>query len=129
MLHLVRNAERSALIGAGLAIAAIAGWGSFAYSSVSSGTRVAAVSAERDALQTKVQQLEAKSGDLAQVEGKLSAARMEYTQAVQAWAEVRARLGAAQQELATKRVSAARDVSQTASIAKAEPPKRPAKTQ
>lgn len=128
MLHLLRNAERSVLIGAGLAIAAIAGWGSFAYSSVSSGTRVAAVSAERDALQAKMQQLEAKSGDLAQVEGKLSAARMEYTQAVQAWAEVRARLGAAQQELAAKRATATRDVSQTASIAKAEPPKRPAKT-
>lgn len=127
MHHLLRNRDRSVLIGSALAIAAVAGWGSFAYSSASSRSHIGAVTAERDAAQAKAQQLEAKSGDLAQVEGKLAAARMEYTQAVQAWAEVRARLGAAQQELAAKRANAARDVSQTASVAKTEPPKRPAK--
>jgi uncharacterized phage infection (PIP) family protein YhgE len=127
MHHLLRNRDRSVLIGSTLAIAAVTGWGSFAYSSASSRSHIGAVTAERDAAQAKAQQLEAKSGDLAQVEGKLAAARMEYTQAVQAWAEVRTRLGAAQQEIAAKRANAARDVSQTASIAKAEPPKRPAK--
>jgi hypothetical protein len=127
MLHLLRNGERSVLIGSALAIAAIGGWGGFAYTTVSSGAQISAVSFERDAFKAKLQQLEAKSGDLTQVEGKLAAARMEYSQAVQAWAEARARVGAAQQEAAAKRAAQVRDVSQTASVTKPEPPKRAAK--
>ena len=127
MHHLLRNRDRSVLIGSALAIAAIAGWGGVAYTSVSSRSQITAATAERDAVKTKYQQLEAKTGDLAQVEGKLAAARMEYSQAVQAWAEVRARVGAAQQEAAAKRASQVRDVSHTASIAKADSSKRPAK--
>ncbi len=127
MLLLLRNGEKSVLIGSALAIAAIGGWGGFAYTTLSSGTQISAVSAERDTVKAKLQQLEAKSGDLAQVEGKLAAARMEYSQAVQAWAEVRARLGAAQQEATAKRAAQVRDVSQTASVTKPEPPKRAAK--
>jgi hypothetical protein len=126
MHHLLRNRDRSVLIGSALAVAAIAGWGGVAYTSVSSRTQIRTATAERDAVQAKYQQLEAKSGDLAQVEGKLAAARMEYSQAVQAWAEVRARTSSAQQEAVAKRAQA-RDVAQTASITKAEPPKRPAK--
>jgi flagellar basal body-associated protein FliL len=127
MHHLLRNRDRSVLIGSALAIAAVAGWGGVAYTSVSSRAQVTAMSAERDAVHAKYQQLEAKAGDLAQVEGKLAAARIEYSQAVQAWAEVRARTSTAQQEAVAKRAAQVRDVSQTASIAKAEPPKRPAK--
>jgi uncharacterized phage infection (PIP) family protein YhgE len=127
MLHLLRNGDKSVLIGSALAIAALSGWGGFAYTTVSSGTQISAVTAERDAAKAKLQQLEAKAGDLAQVEGKLSAARVEYSQAVQAWAEARARLGAAQQEAAAKRAAPVRDVSQTASITKPEQPKRGAK--
>lgn len=127
MHQLLRNGERSVLIGSALAIAACAGWGSFAYGSVSSSGKISALKAERMAVQAKLMQLEEKSGDLAQVEGKLAAARMEYTQAVQAWAEVRARLGAAQQDLAAKRPAAVRDVSQTASVTKPAPAKRQAK--
>ncbi|MFL5153019.1 MAG: hypothetical protein ACJ8C3_09140, partial [Microvirga sp.] len=53
-----------------------------------------------------------------QVEAKLGSARVEYGRSVEAWAETRAKLAAAQQELAalTKRVDQARDrVSQTGS--------------
>lgn len=68
------------------------------------------------------------SGDLDQVRGRLASARVEYSQTVQGWAEARARVGVAQQELAaiTKRVQQARDVAQTGSIRAAESPKRPA---
>ncbi len=131
MSHLFRNSERSVVVGSALVIAAVTGWGASAYSAIRSGGELSAAIAERDAGAAKHQRLEAAVADLAQVEAKVSVTRGQYAQAVQGLAELRVRLGAAQQELAalTKRVQQARDqVSQTGSIKQAEPPKRPMPT-
>jgi len=119
--HFLLHNQKPALIGA-LALAALSGWGGLTYMGLSAG----AVRAERDAALAQHQQLQAASGDLAQVEAKLFAARAEYARAVQGWAEAKNKLGVAQQELAalTKRLDQARDrVSQTGSIRPPEPAK------
>ena len=128
MLHFLLS-NRSVLVASLLAASSVTGWGAFAYSVSSSGNQLRAVIAERDAAAAKHEQLQAAVADLAQVEAKLFATRRQYTEAVQGWAEVRTKMGAAQQELAalTKRVQQGRDqVSQTSSIRPAEPSKRPA---
>ncbi len=132
MLHLFLRAERSLLIGCALGIGALVGWSGFAYSSWSSrhlAGQVGTLTAERDAAIAKHQRLTEAAGELSQVEAKLSATRVEYSRAVQAWAETKGRLGAAQQELAglSKRLDQARDrVAQTGSLRQREAPKAPA---
>lgn len=122
MLDLLVRAERSFLIGCGLAVAALVGWTSFAYSAWSSRAltqQVTALTAERDAVAAKHQQLQQAAGELKDVDAKLRSARLEYSQAVEAWAQTKGRLGAAQQELAVlaKRLDQAKDrVAQTGSI-------------
>lgn len=122
--------RRDLRVPAALALAAVTGWGAFAYSAISSRTAVSLATAERDAAVTRHHRLQATVGDLREVEIKLGHARMQYTEAVQGWADARAKIGAAQQELAglTKRVQQARDqVNQTGSIKPSESPKRPAR--
>jgi zinc resistance-associated protein len=87
------------------------------------------VTAERDAAFAQRDRLQESAGELAQVEARLSSARVEYSRVVQGWAEAKARAGVVKQELATlsKRLDQAKDrVSQTGSIRQAEPPQRPA---
>ena len=121
MLHLLRRTERSFLVVCGLGLAAVAGWSSFAYSAWSSrrlAEQVGSLTAERNVVLANHQKLQQATGELKQVEAKLGSARVEYGRSVEAWAETRAKLAAAQQELAalTKRVDQARDrVSQTGS--------------
>ena len=127
MLGLLLRAERSFLIGSGLVVAALAGWSSFAYSALSSGQQVTALTAERDAAVVNYQQLQESAGNLKEVEAKLGLARVEYGRVVQGWADTRGRLGTAQQELAAlaKRLDLATErVSQTSSI-RTEPSKSP----
>ena len=119
MRHLFLRTSKPVLALAG---AALVGWGGFGYAALSSGS----LRAERDAALSQHQQLQAASGDLAEVQAKLFSARNEYARAVQGWAEAKNRTSAAQQELAalTKRLDQARDrVSQTGSIRPAEPAK------
>jgi septal ring factor EnvC (AmiA/AmiB activator) len=130
MLELISRTKRSVLIGSALVFAAVVGWGSFAYSALSSQGRVSSVTAERDAALAQRDRLQQAAGELAQVEARLSSARVEYSRVVQGWAEAKARAGVVQQELATltKRLDQAKDrVSQTGSIRQAEPPQRPAR--
>lgn len=124
MLTLLLQRNRSFAVAA---IIGLSGWGAFAYSARSASGNLGAITAERDALKASYEQLQQASGDLEQVRGRLVSARVEYSQTVQGWAEARAKMGAAQQELAAlaKRVQQARDVAQTGSIRPAEPPRRP----
>ena len=127
MLDRLLRAERSFLVGLALAVAALAGWSSFAVSALSSGQQAKALTTERDAALASYQQLRVAAGKLSDIEAKLGTARIEYGRVVQGWAEARGKLGAAQQELAvlTKRLDQARDrVSQTGSI-RSEPSKAP----
>src|SRR4051794_18037803 len=114
MLHLLRRTERSFLVCCGLGLAAVAGWSSFAYSAWSSrrlAEQVGNLTAERNVVLANHQKLQQATGELKQVEAKLGSARVEYGRSVEAWAETRAKLAAAQQELAapTKRVDQAPD--------------------
>ncbi|MFL5209050.1 MAG: hypothetical protein ACJ8CC_07865 [Microvirga sp.] len=133
MLHLLRRTERSFLIGCGLGLAAVVGWSSFAYSAWSSrrlAEQVGSLTTERNVVLANHQKLQQATGELKQVEAKLGSARVEYGRSVEAWAETRAKLAAAQQELAalTKRVDQARDrVSQTGSTRPADAPKAAAR--
>ena len=130
MMNLLLRADKGLLLGCALGVAALTGWSSFAYSSLSSRSEAKVLRAERDAALGRHQQLQQSAGDLAQVEAKLAAARNDYTRTVQGWAEARTRLGTAQQELAvlSKRIEASKErVTQTGSIkASPEPPKTPA---
>ena len=106
MLDPLLRSRRFFQIGLALAVAAVAGWGSFAYSALSSGQQVTALTAERDAAVASYQQLQEAAGNLKEVEAKL---------------------GAGQQELAalTEQLDETRDrVSQTASL-RTEPSKPP----
>jgi septal ring factor EnvC (AmiA/AmiB activator) len=126
MLRLFRHLDQGLLIGSALAVAALAGWGSFAYSAATSSR----VTAERHAAVANFQQLQETAGQLAQLESKLGSARFEYTRVVQAWADTRGKLGTTQQELAqlTKRLDQVKDrASQTGSIKPADPSRRPAR--
>ena len=130
MRHLIRDTERTVLVGSALAFAAVTGWGSFAYMALSSSKEIHHLIAERDAVLVNQQQLVEATGELQHVESRLGSMRSEYTRVVQAWSDARERLGAAQQELAqlTKRLDQAKDrVNQTGSIKPAEPPRRPAR--
>ena len=121
------NAKRSLLICCALGAAAVAGWGSFAYAALSSAQRLSAMTAERDAAFAEHKRLQAAAGQLSELETKIGSARVEYGRVVQGWAEVKARIGSAQQELAavTKRLDEASDrVRQTGSLRQPEPPKR-----
>jgi uncharacterized protein HemX len=123
-------AKRWPLIGAGLAVVAVIGWGAFGFATLSSSKRATALTAQRDAAVSDLQKLQEAAGQLSQVEAKIGSARLEYSRAVQGLADVRGRIGAAQQELASvsKRAEPATDrVSQTGSIRQPEPPKRPAR--
>jgi len=136
MLDRLLRSEPSVLIGLGLVVLALTGWGSFAYLAWSSGQQVTALAAERDAERANhnaalanYQKLQDAAGSLKEVEAKLGSARSEYSRVVQGWADTRGRLGAAQQDLAAlaKRLDQASDrVSQTSSI-RAEPSKPPAR--
>jgi hypothetical protein len=133
MLQWLVRAERSVLVACGLGAAALIGWSAFAYSAWSSrgfAHQVGALTAERDEARARYARLAQSGGDLAEVEAKLGAARMEYSRTVEAWAKARAGLGAAQQELAaqTKRLELSKDrVSQTGSIRPPEASKGPAR--
>src|SRR4051794_830918 len=133
MLHLLRRTERSFLIGCGLGLAAVVGWSSFAYSAWSS-RRLAeqdgSLTTERNVVLANHQKLQQATGELKQVEAKLDSAHVEYGRSVEAWAQTRAKLAAAKQELAalTKRGDQARDrVSQTGSPRPADAPKAAAR--
>lgn len=109
-----------------LALAAIAVVGSATWAVTSSG-KAAAVTAERDAAVAELAQLKEAAGQLAQLETRLGSARMEYGKVIQAWTDVRTKMGGAQQELAalTKRLDQAKErVAQTGSIRPADAPKR-----
>lgn len=128
MLDRPSDAKRPLLIGFALAAIGAAGWGSFAYVAHSAGQQVGALQAERDAAVAEHQALRAASGEMAQLETRLGAARTEYNRATQGLADLRIKIGAAQQELATlaKRADQGGDrVSQTGSLRQPEPPKRP----
>jgi zinc resistance-associated protein len=130
MLELLARIKQSPMLGPALAVAAILGWSSFAYSALASHARASSLTAERDAALAKHERLQEAAGELAQVEARLGSARVEYSRVVQGWAEAKARAGVVQQELATltKRLDQAKDrVSQTGSIRQAEPPQRPAR--
>src|SRR4051794_18164541 len=95
-----------------LAVATLAGWSGFAYSASSSrhlAQRVDLLTADLHAVTAKYHALRDTIGEIAQVESKLSAFRMEQSRAVQAGAEARARTAEAQQELIliTKRLEQA----------------------
>jgi CHASE3 domain sensor protein len=128
MIEQLFSRQRPVLSFMAVALVALCGWGAFAYSALSVSGKLGAVTAERDTLKASYELLQQASGDLEQVRGRLMSARLEHSQTVQGWAEARAKVGAAQQELAAlaKRVQQARDVAQTGSIRPAEPPKRPA---
>jgi hypothetical protein len=132
MFDLPFDARRLVQVGTGLAVAALIGWGSFGYVALSSSHRVSAAKAERDAAVAEMQQIQQKAGQLSDMEAKLASARLDYTRASQGLADIRTKITAAQQDLATlngKRAERASGdkVSQTGSIQKpAEPPKRPA---
>ena len=120
------QADRSVLVGCALAVMALAGWTSFTYSAWSSHRQVSALQTDRDEAVANHRKLADASGELGQVEAKLAATRVEYSRAVQSWAETRSRIGAAQQELAAlgKRLDQAKDrVSQTGSIRARDPGK------
>src|SRR4051794_22552648 len=133
MLHLLRRTERSFLIGCGLGLAAVVGWSSFAYSAWSSRRlfeQVGSFTTGRHVVLRNQQKLEETAGELKAGGAKVGSARLEYGRSVEAWAETRAKLAAAQQELAalTKRVDQARDrVSQTGSTRPADAPKAAAR--
>lgn len=130
MSNLLLRAEKSLLIGCALGVAALTGWSSFAYSSLSARGEAKILRAERDEARGLHQQLVQSTGDLGQVEAKLAAARNDYSRAVQAWAETRSRLGVTQQELAvlTKRIDLTKErVTQTGSIRPPEPAKTAAR--
>lgn len=115
---------------AAFALAAAAGWGSFAYLGMASNARTSALAAERDTAVAELQHLQDTAGQLSQLEGKIGSARVEYGRVVQAWADARDKLGAAQATLAqvAKRQDSAGDrVTQTGSIRPVEPPKRPSR--
>jgi hypothetical protein len=122
-------------LGAALAVAALAGWSCFAYSASQSrdlGQRIEVLTADLDAATSKHHALRNTAGELARVEGKLSAARMEHSRAVQAGAEAKATTAEAQQELilVSKRLERARDRTlQTGSIRQTELVKRTARQQ
>src|SRR5436853_3175027 len=107
MLDTLLRSEQSRLIGSGLVVVALTGWGSFAYLAWSSGQHVTVLTAERDAavanhdaVIANYHKLEEAAGSLKEVEAKLGSARTEYSRVVQGWAETRGKLGAIQQELA-----------------------------
>ena len=132
MRHLLRL-QRSSLIYCALALAAILGWSSFAYSTWSArqlSRQVSILTTERDeaiadrnAVRANHEQLQHSAGELKQLEAKLNMGNAELNRTVRAWA-------AAEQKLATlnKRVEEAKEgVSQTGSIRLTAPPKRPAR--
>ena len=119
MFNLLARTERSVLIGSALALGALTGWGGFAYSALSAGRTVDAITGERDAALAQLQHVQETFGKLSEMEAKLGSARVEYSRVVQSWADTRGKLGQAQQQLAalTKRLDQARDqVSQTGSL-------------
>jgi uncharacterized protein (DUF3084 family) len=130
MLRRVRDADRTALVTAALAFAALAGWGSFAFVALGSSKEIAHLRAEREAILVNQQQLLAATGELQQVESRVSSTRLEYRRVVQAWSDARGRLGATQQELEglTKRLAQTKDeVDQTGSISTVRPQEHPAR--
>lgn len=130
MLDRINKAERPLLIGCALAAFALTGWGSFTYSTISSGRQVSVVTAERDKALTELHQLQQAAAELNRVEAKLTSARMEYSRTVEGWAQVKERLAAAQKEYAalSKRLDQTRErVAHTSSTPSPEPPKKAAK--
>ena len=81
------------------------------------------ITADRNDVRAKHEQLQQATGELKQVEAKLNVANAELTRTLRAWA-------AAEQKIAivNKRLEETKDgVSQTASIGKTAPPRRPAR--
>jgi len=135
LLATICRRDPAITLGASLTVAALTGWSCFAYSASHSrdlGQRIEVLTADLDAATAKYHALRNAAGELAQVEGKLSAARMEHSRAVQAGAEAKATTAEAQQELilVSKRLERARDRTlQTGSIRQTEPVKRTARQQ
>src|SRR5215207_6569449 len=129
MFDLLLRSERSLQIGAALAVATVVGWDSFAYSALTSGQQVTALTADRDAAVANFRQLQEATGNLKEIEAKLGSAHVEYSQALQDWTETRSKLGATHQELAllTKRLKQGRDRGAQAGGIRTEPPKPPAR--
>src|SRR5215212_5691193 len=116
MFPMLVRTERSFLMGSALVLGALVGWIGFAYSALSAGRTVDAITGERDAALAQLQQVQETFGKLSEMEAKLGSARVEYSRVVQGWADTRGKLGTAQQELAAlaKRLDLATErVSQT----------------
>jgi septal ring factor EnvC (AmiA/AmiB activator) len=77
MLDLLLRTRRPFPTRSAFALAAVAGWSGFAYSALSSGQHVAALTVERDAAVANYQQLQEAAGDLKEVEAKLGAGQQE----------------------------------------------------
>jgi hypothetical protein len=126
----LRQTEKPLLFACALGAAAVIGWICFAYSTWSSRQlthQVSLLVSERDEALTKHQRLQKTAGELKQLEAKLGSARLEYGRAVEGWAEVRAKLAAAQQEFAAlaKRIDQMKDrVSVTGTIRQQPEPAR-----
>jgi seryl-tRNA synthetase len=119
--------DRSRFLAGALVIAALAGWGSFAYALLSAQGQVRELRTERDQAKAERDQLKQAVGDLSQVNSKLMSARAEYTKTVEAWAQARAQLGKTSLELSVlaKRLDQERErVTQTGSIKQPERVKR-----
>src|SRR3954453_10989510 len=77
MLGTLLRSNRFFQIGAALAVAAVAGWGIFAFSALSCSEQIAALTADRDSAVASYQQLQGAVGNLKEVEAKLGAGRQE----------------------------------------------------
>jgi hypothetical protein len=120
--------RRPILVFGGLAVFVFGGWTGFIYSAVSSSNEIAQLRTERDAAVADYARLAKTSGELNEVTVKLSRAKAEYDRTAMAWAEVKQKLTAAQQDLASagRRPDARLDsISHTGSVP--QPPKSPAR--
>jgi DNA anti-recombination protein RmuC len=139
MPDLLQRLNRARLLYCGLGLAALLGWGSFAYmvwsarhlsQEISSllGERNELIAARNEA-RAKHEQLQRSAGDLRQVEAKLAAARAEYRRVLE-MTEAKAHAASAKEEMTglLKRIGQAKERErhdQTGSIRQPEPPKRP----
>jgi hypothetical protein len=141
MSDLLQRLVRVRLLCCGLGLAAVSGWGSFAYSAWSArylSQEINTLLSERNELitarneaQAKHEQLQRSAGDLRQMEAKLGAARAEYKRVLE-MTEAKAQAASAKEEMVglLKRVGQGKErerPDQTGSIRQPEPPKRPAR--
>jgi DNA anti-recombination protein RmuC len=139
MPDLLQRLNRARLLYWVLGLAALLGWGSFAYMGWSARhlseeiealrTEQTELIASRSEARAKHDQLQRSAGDLRQVEAKLNAARAELRRVVE-MTEAKAQATSAKEEMAglLKRIGQAKQRErddQTGSIRQPEPPKRP----